>query len=80
MTREEILGRLTEIMRAVFDQPTLVPSEATTAGDVDGWDSLAHIGLIVAVEKEFGLHFSVKEVKTLSNVGDLVGLIARRVS
>jgi acyl carrier protein len=79
MTYQEIQEKLTGVMRAVFDTPELVVSDSTTASDVDGWDSLAHVGLIVAVEKAFSVRFTTKEIKTLSNVGEFVRLIERRV-
>jgi len=80
MTNQEIQERLTGVMRSVFDAPALVLGDSTTANDVEGWDSLAHIGLIVAVEKAFKVRFTTKEVKALSNVGDFIRLIERRVT
>ena len=80
MTNDEILERLTVIFRDVFDDDALEISEWTAAHSVNGWDSLTHINLIVAVEKAFHITFTTKEVQGLSNVGDLLRLIARRVS
>jgi acyl carrier protein len=79
MTYQEIQEKLTGVMRSVFDAPGLVLSDSTGASDVEGWDSLAHVGLIVAVEKAFSVRFTTKEVKALSNVGDFIRLIERRV-
>jgi acyl carrier protein len=79
MTYQEIQEKLAGVMRSVFDTPGLVFSDSTKASDVEGWDSVAHIGLIVAVEKAFSVRFTTKEVKALSNVGDLSRLIERRV-
>jgi len=80
MSHAEILEKLTAVMRRVFEQAELRVGEQTTASDVDGWDSIAHVGLIVAVEKAFGVRFTTREVKGLGNVGDFVRLIERRVS
>jgi len=78
MTDADILGRLTNVFRDVFDNPSLEISESTTASEVEGWDSIAHISLIVATEKHFGVSFTTKDVQALTCVGDLVRLIARR--
>jgi acyl carrier protein len=79
MTNIEIQQKLTEVFREVFDNPTLEISNLTTAKDVEGWDSIAHVNLIVAVEKAFGVTFTTKEVKSLENVGDFIELIAKRL-
>jgi acyl carrier protein len=79
MTHPEIHQKLTLVFRDLFDDPTLEISDATTAKDVAGWDSIMHVTLIVAVEKAFGISFTTKEVKTLANVGSLIQLIANRV-
>jgi acyl carrier protein len=67
-------------MRKVFDDATLAVDRTTTAQDVDGWDSLTHINLIVAVEREFKIRFTTSEVQGLKNVGDLIDLIARKTT
>lgn len=71
----ETLGRLADVFREVFDDDEVVLTPQTTAADVDGWDSLMHVTLIVSVEKEFGVRFSSSEVAMLQAVGELVGLI-----
>ncbi len=63
------------IFRDVFDDDALEIGPETTADDVEGWDSLSHIRLIVSVEKALGLKFSSAEVGALKNVGDFVALI-----
>jgi acyl carrier protein len=78
MTQQEIHRQLTGIFRNIFDNPTLEISDATTANDVEDWDSITHINLISAVEKSFKISFNVKDVKALQNVGDFVRLIASR--
>ncbi|HXC58365.1 MAG TPA: acyl carrier protein [Steroidobacteraceae bacterium] len=65
-------------MREHFESPLLVVDASTTAEQVEGWDSVAHVGLIVAVEKAFGVRFTTKEVKSLDTVGDLLALLERR--
>jgi len=78
MTQAQVHEKLTGILREVFDDPALVVAETTVASDVAGWDSLAHVGLIVAVEKAFKVRFTTKEVKNLANVGDFIRLIEKR--
>jgi acyl carrier protein len=66
---------LTAVFREVFDDDELQLKPEMTADDVDGWDSLAHIRLILSVQKAFGVKFSPVEMNRLKNVGDLIALI-----
>jgi acyl carrier protein len=75
----DIQARVNGVFQAVFDAPGLTVDSETTANDVDGWDSLTHIDLIVAVEKEFKIRFRTAEVNGMKNVGDLVRLIEQKV-
>jgi acyl carrier protein len=75
----QIAERLTQTFRFVFDDPNLQVTPGTTANDVEGWDSVMHINLIVAAEKEFGVRFTTSEVMALRNVGDLADLIAKKM-
>jgi acyl carrier protein len=70
--------KLTQVFHDVFDDDSIVVTPELTADDVDEWDSLAHIRLVVAVEKKFGMKFSAAEVGELKNVGELVSLIEAR--
>lgn len=79
MTTQEIHQQLTAVFRDVFDNPALEISDSTTGPDVEGWDSITHVNLIVAVEKAFQTTFTTKEVKALANVGDFIALISKRV-
>jgi acyl carrier protein len=79
LSRDEILSSITEIMRDVFDLDDLQVSLETTAEDVEEWDSLSHIRLIVAVERKFGFKFKNSEIESLKNVGELVNLVATKV-
>ncbi len=74
----EIYERLDEVFQDVFDDDTLSVSPETTAADIEDWDSLSHITLIAAVEDEFRMKFSMKEVVEMKNVGEMVNLIAAR--
>ena len=72
--------KLTQIFRTVFNEPALNITPDTTANDVDGWDSLSHLNMISAVEKEFGVKFKLKDLVKLKNVGDLVRTIEVKLS
>lgn len=80
MMREEILVNLTKVFREEFDNESIVLTEETTADDVEEWDSLEHINLIVAVEEEFGIKFTMSEVTGMKNVGKMVDIIEERKS
>lgn len=75
MTREEIYGKLNEVFQDVFDDEDISVTDATVAADIDGWDSLEHINLIVAVERAFGIKFTMGETTGLKNVGEMVDKI-----
>lgn len=78
MDELSIYEKLTSIMRDVFDDDTLVASAGLTADDVDGWDSLSHLRLIMTVQKTFGIKLSAAETGGLKNVGDLAKLIGAK--
>jgi acyl carrier protein len=81
---EHMLSELQEIFRRVFDEDELIITERTTAADVNGWDSMAHINLIIAIEKRFGVRFAASELATIQgagqNVGRLLELLRAKVS
>ena len=74
----EIYERLNDIFRDVFDDDSLSVTPATTAADIEDWDSLSHITLMAAVEDEFRMKFSMKEVVEMKNVGEMVTIIDAR--
>ena len=69
------LEKISPIFRDVFDNPSLVIDVNSNASTVEGWDSFAHINLIVALEGEFGVNFSTKELGEMQCVGDLIQLL-----
>ena len=79
MTREEIFENLNEVFRDVFDDEDITVTDNTTANDIEDWDSLEHINLVVAVEKKFGMKFSMGEVTSMKNVGEMVDIISKRI-
>ena len=80
MSGDEILEQLQGIFRDVFDDDSLVIARKTCADDIEDWDSLAQINLVVAIEKEFKAKFSLDDLITLNDVGDMVDLIARKTA
>jgi acyl carrier protein len=79
MEEGQIYQQLNGIFGDVFDDDSVVLEAETTADDVDGWDSLSHIRLVLTVEKAFNVKFSAAEVGKLKNVGELVGLIRSKL-
>ena len=75
---QTILDRLNDVFRQVFDDEELEVSPTTTAADIEGWDSLMHVRLVLSVEKAFQMRFSSSEVAALKKVGDLVDLIVSK--
>jgi acyl carrier protein len=78
MDEPQIYARLAEIFQDVFDDDSIVVNHDLSAKDVDGWDSLTHIRLILTVEKAFKIKFSTSDIGKLEKVGDLVALIKQR--
>lgn len=78
MNKNEIIKRLTEVFRDIFDDDSIVITEKTTANDIDDWDSIEHINLIGAVEDEFGMRFKMREVSGMKNVGEMIDIISER--
>jgi acyl carrier protein len=70
---DDVLARLQQLLREVFGDDTLVVSDATTADDVDGWDSLMHVNIIIAIEKRFGVKFAAAEIASLKGEGQNLG-------
>lgn len=75
-----ISKELQDVFRSVFEQPELSVTPEMTADDVDGWDSITHLDLIVSVEKAFNIKISGFEVMQLNNVGSLQNLVNKKTS
>lgn len=80
MNKDTILKRMTEVFRDVLDNDSLVLERDTTADDVEEWDSLSHINLIVAIEHEFNVKFDLVDIKPLKNIGEFTDLIQKKIS
>jgi len=80
MDEKQIYTELTSVFREVFDDDTLVLRPDLTAKDVEAWDSLNHVNLIVAAESHFGIKFKTAEVESLQNVGHFVQLIGQKLA
>ena len=70
--------RLNKVFRDVFDDDDITVTETTTSADIDDWDSLEHINLVAAVEQEFGIKFTMGQVVTMKNVGEMVDIILQK--
>lgn len=78
MSREEVFQALNEVFRDNFDDEDITLQETTVADDIEEWDSLEHINLIIAIEERFGMKFTMKEVTGMKNVGEMVDIILQR--
>ncbi|WP_322050901.1 acyl carrier protein [Paraburkholderia bannensis] len=79
MNEQMIYSQLQPIFDDLFDTGDLALAAHTTADDVDGWDSLNHVMLILTVQKRFKVKFSAAEISALDNVGALVTLIGKKL-
>lgn len=76
----ELISEITEIVRDVFGDDEIVLTETTTAADVDGWDSLMHLNLVIAFEGEFGVKFTTSEISTMKEEGQNIGTLAALIA
>lgn len=79
MTREEVLKKVNDVFREVFDDKNLVITDDTTANDISEWDSLTHITLISTIGEEFDIDFDMSDVVAFENVGDMVDAILSKM-
>ena len=75
MDREKIEAKVQEIFKDILDEEEIELKDNTTANDVDNWDSLTHILLVVAIEKAFKIKFTSKEILSWKNVGEMIDSI-----
>ncbi|MBR2167496.1 MAG: acyl carrier protein [Paludibacteraceae bacterium] len=78
MEKSQILAEVQAIFRDVLDNEEIVLANETTADDIEEWDSLTHIQLIVAIEKHFKIRFTSREILSWQNVGQLIDSIANK--
>ncbi|HVU04659.1 MAG TPA: acyl carrier protein [Polyangiaceae bacterium] len=78
MTRSEILATILRLGRKIFDEEELSFDEATLFDDIDEWDSLNHVHMVVGMEKAFGIQFDLGELKRLVRVSDLIDIVERK--
>ena len=74
------LERLNPVFCTVFDDETIIITRDSTSNDIEGWDSLSHMNLIIAVEMEFKVKFALGELQSMKNVGSLVDLIEKKLA
>ena len=79
MNREEIYKNLNEVFSDIFDDDIKV-SDETVSSDIEGWDSLEHINLMMAIEKKFNIKFTMGEINKFKNVGEMVNAISQKMN
>lgn len=78
MEPEFVLAKVQTIVKDILDNEDIIVSRNTVASDIDEWDSLAHIQLVVAMENEFGVRFTSREIQTWKNVGEIIDCIVSK--
>ena len=78
MERNELLKQINEIFIDVLDNPEITLTENTNADDIEEWDSLTHIQLVVEIEKHFSMRFTAMEIQSWATVGEMINCIAAK--
>lgn len=76
----DVKAQLQEIFRDVFDDDEIELFDEMTSADVEDWDSLSHINLVMRIEKEFGIKFTVDEITNTENVGQFISIIEKKLA
>ena len=79
MTREEVFNGVQDIFRDIFDEDDMVIEDKTSSDDIEDWDSLNHINLVSAIEKEFKIRFALGELMALKDVGAMIDLMIEKL-
>lgn len=79
MERSEILKKVNEVFIDNLDNDDIVLTESSTADDIEEWDSLTHVQLVVAVEKKLNIRFNAKEIQSWKNVGEMIDSISTKL-
>ena len=80
MTRKEVFNGVQDIFRDIFDEDDMVIEDKTNSDGVEEWDSLNHINLVSAIEKEFEIRFALGELMELKNVGAMIDLMVEKIN
>ena len=80
MTRKEVFNGVQDIFRDIFDEDDMVIEDKTNSDDVEEWDSLNHINLVSAIEKEFEIRFALGELMALKDVGAMIDLMTEKLT
>ena len=79
MTRDEVFSGVQDIFRDIFDEDDMVIEDKTSSDDIEDWDSLNHINLVSAIEKEFKIRFALGELMALKDVGAMIDLMIEKL-
>lgn len=79
MDRDALRSKIANILEALLDRDSILLTDATTAADIDGWDSLVHLKLLMALEEDLEIEFEVGDIKAPSDVGGLIDIVTQRL-
>ena len=79
MNKKNIINKLTNIFKEIFNDNNIILNNEMTAKDIDNWDSLTHMLLITKIEEDFSIKFKLKELNNLNNVGNLIKIIDEKI-
>jgi acyl carrier protein len=80
MQDSQIYEKLTSVFHDVFDDKSILVGPDTSASDIENWDSINHINLVLAIQASFGVKFSTAELESMESVGDIVAFIKKKLA
>lgn len=80
MKREEVFAELTKIFRNNFDDDSIELSDETSSADIEGWDSMEQVNLLVIIQEKFNIQFNIEQINTMRNVGEMANYILQKVN
>jgi acyl carrier protein len=79
MERNDVLKKVNDVFKDILDNDNIILRDETTANDIEEWDSLAHVQLVVAIERSFKIRFTSREIQSWENIAEMLDCICDKI-